>query len=60
MAGWQKLPPSIEALDHEVGLARAPQAPHHTGKLTEQRVMRRRNPYSFDGAGTILISMVAG
>jgi hypothetical protein len=60
MAGWQKLSPAIEALDHEVGFARASQAPHHPGQLAEQRVMRRCNPHPFDRARTDLISVMAG
>jgi hypothetical protein len=43
-----------------VELARVPLAPHHRDQLAEQRVVRRRNPHTFDLAGIRPLSLVAG
>jgi hypothetical protein len=60
MTGWQKLPRSIEALNHKMRLACTAQAPNHRRQLTKQWVMRRRNPHPFDRTTRNLITMMAG
>jgi hypothetical protein len=60
VASWQKLPLPIRALDHDVGLAFVPLAPHPRDQLAEQRVVLRRDPHALDLAGMQGLSLMAG
>jgi len=60
VASRQELSASVEALDHKLRFALAPQAPHHRDPLTRQRVMRRRHPNALEVTGIALLSLMAG
>ena len=59
MTGREELPPAVGPLDHEVGRALVPLAPDHPDKPPGERVVRRRDPHTFDVAGMTLISVLA-
>ena len=60
MARWKELPASVRTFDHKAGFALRSRPPDNHRQLAKQRVMHRRNPHTFDVAGTALLSLMAG